>query len=1048
MPKSKRVSQWIGKATGIGPIPAVQVLPLMFCFCLSAVVLIVTKWNWVVSCGTLVVTYGTWWALTRNKPVDFLEQFHKPKKWVSRSEECEFNSLGIPLPPVPASKSKKLPDGSLDVKGQFYLATYGEFRIKGRKVGFYLLKNNNRYMAVFGWEVEGQDPYISEAEAEDVLTRWSQGLQQMPSDVDFKIYDDCTGGDSAYIQMQEDLYDSCEDRSDLEYAMKASSVSRYTELCQKGQALKKRLRIFAKYRFTLGVSAHKGKKDPIEAILANLEPFIDKFRSTQDAQLLQWEKSVDAIWDTFDVVESILTGGQGFGLKVSPISAKTFWEDNWYELHNRPAPPIPQLLIVEEGGLFVEDNSSLHSLSVLFQPEDGLPTQPQTERDRVYLPVKNIHKGFLRFDKAISFRGQGDDLKLGELRFFLNALRGTEQPVRNYRVVIELTYAPSFLEGINLDRAITNAISRQNEALKHGNWDAAAKRQGEEAQEARDQLLDKNPLFWVSAGVWLDRESPELLTRDLTEVSRLFPTVPNERAWECTEDIYFQSQPYYWEALLTNPHHRRQKYQSIDMLPLLPLAQVRGLEKKGVAFFTQETAEQVFIDLVEGLNHAMIVATTRASKSILLAQIILSFYTARAPVVAFDFPGPDGISTYTDFIELLRMFGAKCAYYDVKKQSMNLLDMPNLRGFSFEDAQERRNHIRDKHIEDIVAYIMGNNPDSRYEQITKSFISQIYVEFMADPGIKARYEAAHQGGFGSEAHWQTPTLLDFLEFAEVFFRQHLAENQETASDLSRSCIDQTLQMLRMLRFTDLGRAIAQPSSFDTDVDLLVIAMTQVNSDFETSMYASAGLGVLLRQALSHSSCGFFVDEGTILFDRPSFSSACAQIAANGLKWGCHLIICAQTVEKITRSVGGETIKKNMQNTFVGHIQEVAYRGIVEDLYFRENMLRPFVSEASKPSAQHLRSNWYLKRNDLHILLHHYPSELLLALCANNPPEKEARQRVFAFFQDDLLRGLIVFAEHYSRVVRQGQNLTTETDRFVAQLERQFAQPVPAGWDKV
>jgi hypothetical protein len=213
------------------------------------------------------------------------------------------------------------------------------------------------------------------------------------------------------------------------------------------------------------------------------------------------------------------------------------------------------------------------------------------------------------------------------------------------------------------------------------------------------------------------------------------------------------------------------------------------------------------------------------------------------------------------------------------------------------------------------------------------------------------------------------------------------------------------------------------------------------------------LGILLRKALSHNSSGFIVDEGVILFDFPSFSQACARIVVNGLKWGCRFIVAAQTVEKIYESVGGKEIFKNMNNLFVGHIKEVAFDGLVDLLHFRPKLLQPFVSRASLPSAEHLRSNWYLKYNDLHVLLYHYPSEMLLALCANNPPEKEARKRVFAFYQHDPLLGLVEFSKHYSRVLRQGQNLERETDLLVAKLEKQFPKTpvssnVPFGWDSV
>ena len=62
------------------------------------------------------------------------------------------------------------------------------------------------------------------------------------------------------------------------------------------------------------------------------------------------------------------------------------------------------------------------------------------------------------------------------------------------------------------------------------------------------------------------------------------------------------------------------------------------------------------------------------------------FSHAGYPVVALDYPKADGTSTFTDYADF---FGDKAAYFDIGKESSNLMEIPNLKGLSPEMRKER-----------------------------------------------------------------------------------------------------------------------------------------------------------------------------------------------------------------------------------------------------------------------------------------------------------------------------------------------------------------------
>ncbi len=75
------------------------------------------------------------------------------------------------------------------------------------------------------------------------------------------------------------------------------------------------------------------------------------------------------------------------------------------------------------------------------------------------------------------------------------------------------------------------------------------------------------------------------------------------------------------------------------------------------------------------------------------------------PVVAMDYPKPDGTSTFTDYTKFMGVDGA---YFDIGKESSNLFELPNLRDLPSKLQQERFEDYKDFLANAILAMVSGN----------------------------------------------------------------------------------------------------------------------------------------------------------------------------------------------------------------------------------------------------------------------------------------------------------------------------------------------------
>ncbi|MGB8701513.1 MAG: hypothetical protein WCD18_19025, partial [Thermosynechococcaceae cyanobacterium] len=533
-----------------------------------------------------------------------------------------------------------------------------------------------------------------------------------------------------------------------------------------------------------------------------------------------------------------------------------------------------------------------------------------------------------------------------------------------------------------------------------------------EAIEARRALYKGKTVVSVSAAIWLYRENARQLTHDFGALQDALQATLSERCWERTFAFWCQSQPWCATPLFFKPYRKTVLFQSDEAPGYAQLLKPRTLDKLGIHFLSKQFKSPLYLDLFESLSHLAVFATTRGGKSVLLADIILNFFYRNIPVVAFDFPKPtDGTSTFHDLVRILAKLGAKAAYYDTRKECFNIIGIPKLDGMKEEGI--RRQQIIAFHIRAILIIVLGELNDPLLVKRCTSLVTRSYKDFQHDPDIQSRYRLAQSAQRGTPDYNHVPTLWDYLAFAEQWFNAY--RQSETLSDIDIRAISLICEELRSTLEGEYGNAIAQPTTFDPDVKLLIFALRELDDPNEAAVMALSAYSALLSRALSSPDCAFIIDETPILFEFEAISRIVGRLCANGLKFGCRVVLSGQTATAITQSKSGDKIMETVLTKMVGYISSQAIPSF-ERIGFRRDLVSEYTTR--RPDPVRLASQWLIRRGDDQIEAEYIPSELMLALVANNPAEQEARDRIMQRF-DDPLAGISAFSELYAHAMRNG-----------------------------
>ncbi|WP_414526589.1 hypothetical protein [Nodularia chucula] len=889
-----------------------------------------------------------------------------------------------------------------------HLATMLRVALDGRDIGAYILNKEtqkDRFCFVFGFECRGIHTTLRAEQINTIFNNIESGLKDIPEGEKMTLH---IGSFSSDKQRQIELGDLVKrtPSRDIKYLLTAERA-RIQELTHSGVRKPKFLRIYVTY--TIEPNATQAD-DWIEKLLAQAEGWWLQFKGElTEVQNQRIESLItNAYQQGFSRWEQLLSNKMG--LDVKPLNAEELWSEVWRRFNDTPAIEIPQLLVLDETGLHEQVNSDLASTKLLLENTHSTTLLMESNvpcADRRWVNVKNRYIGALTFLE----KPGGWSNKFAQLRYLWELL--ARETVVDTEIFCELTAANPALVKTTLQRVLKQSnMTALMAQEKSKTIDVSAQLKLKKSVAAQEQLYEGAVPIYTGIAIFVHRPTVAELDTATRYIENCFQRPAQvireiEYAWK----IWLQSLPVVWEGLLVKPFNRRQLYLTSEVPGLMPLVLTKAGDSHGFELIAEEGGTPIHLDLFNQHKNLALFATTRAGKSVLVSGILTQALAHGIPVVALDFPKPDGSSTFTDYTEFMEGNGA---YFDISKESNNLFEQPDLRSLSPEEQRDRLLDYTGFLESALMTMVLGSSTENQLlSQTVRSLLNLALTAFFADSGIKQRYQQAIADGFGSLAWDKTPTLHDFLYFCSP---EHL--QLDSLSGRVDDALSQIQLRLRFWLSSRVGQSISAPSSFPTDAQLLVFALRNLSDNEDAAVLSLSAYSAALRRALSSPASIFFIDEAPILFEFDQISDLVGRICANGAKAGIRVILSAQDPDTIAKSKASSKILQNLSTRLIGRIQPVAVDSFVSILKYPRDIISRNATESFFPRKEGIYSQWLLDDNGIYSFCRYYPGYEQLAVVANNPNEQTARQQVMGEHSDKY-EAISVFARQLIASLRGG-----------------------------
>lgn len=868
--------------------------------------------------------------------------------------------------------SKRFDDGIERCKGTpvedfFALTTLLRLELDSRCIGGYVLrKGENNFKIQFGFECRGIHSALRDDQVDPIFDALESGLKDFPMGEHLTIHMESFTSDAERQQQLSELIKTAPSK-ELQFLLMGERV-RVKELTTQGIRKPKTLRLYASY--TVEPDLESG--DYVEKLLGRGERFWKSFTGElEKLQFMRIERLLaQAYTDGFQRWEMLLSNK--IGLDVRPMTDVELWEVAWRRFNTSKPIEVPQTLILGNDGLREDVHSDLSPVTLLLA--DSVPVA-----DRQWVNVKEKYVGVLTFvDKPAGWLD-----KNAQMRYLWEIL--ARDPIFDTEIVCQMSRANDAMVKTNMQRLTKQSITTATVANKSGTVDVMAGLNLKKGVEAQEALYEGSLPFHTSVVFLVHRETKTMLDDACRFLSSLFL----RPAWVAQELeypwlIWTQTFPICWERLLVKPFNRRQVYLSSEVPGLMPLIKPRAIDQTGLELIAAEGGTPIYIDFCTKHRNIGLFGTTRSGKSVIASGLLTQALAHGMPVVAMDYPKPDGTSTFTDYTQFM---GERGAYFNVSSESSNLLEVPDLSTLSPELQRERFEDYKDFLVSALMTMVIGSSvsEDKALADMVRSILTLAIDVFYRDDQIRDRYAQAFIHGFGSQAWWTMPTLHDFLSYCSY---ERL--RMDGVSDDIKTAMNRIKVRLNFWITSRIGKSISKPSTFRSDAQLLIFALANLNNDEDAAILSLSAYSAALRRALASPASVFFIDESPILFEYDAISLLVARLCANGAKAGVRVILSAQDPDSIAKSPGGTKIFQNMTTQLVGRIQPTAVDSFVELLKYPKEVIVKNSTESFFPKKEGIYSQWLINDMGTFTQARFYPSYQLLATVANNPDEQAGR----------------------------------------------------------
>jgi hypothetical protein len=870
--------------------------------------------------------------------------------------------------PKRAKKRRKITLDSLEYAT--HLMSMINYDLRNRQVGAYLLKKEESYQFVFGFLTEGYHPDFSKTELEAVFDKLENGLKDFPLDESMKIHyrDFRTMGKRD--KDLDTLWENCENEN-IQLIIK-SQQARDRELAELGRRREKQIILYCTYTIS-EVKGEDNYANWIESSLAWLVHTYEKFTGQRKTERERFGKIARASFvEGYLRWENFLS--TTIGLEIKPLKHDELWNILWQRFNkSKPIRP-PQVINVYRDSIEEDIRSAVHPMTLLIAEREPVA-------DEMWVHARGKYTAAL---SLIEKPGGWKD-KTSQLKYLWNSLIAKDSTY-DIEIFAELKRANDSLVTESVRRLLAQSITSTNMAAESGTIDVAAQLKIKKAIDAQSEILEGSVPFWLGFAILVHRENLE----DLDEICKYIESCFLRPTWIerekfITWQIWIQTLPVFFGTLmLTALSNRRHLFLHSEIPGLMPLIKPQDIDKSGLQLITTQGNYPIFIDLYNEPRHMMVLATTRAGKSVLITYPLLDFLARGAGVIIIDYPRNDGTSTFTDIANLL-----DGSYIDVAKESQNCMEIPDFSHMS-PDKQtiffdEFKSFIKGLYF----AIVMGTNSSAYSSKLgtqVRSILDIAVENFFNDPEIKTRYD---KGKYDPD---NIPTGYDFLPFTKPSHIQ-----LETQIDSEAFAYIE----LRLAQFfsSTIGRSIMSKSTVKSSNPFTVFAFTNVSNSEDAAILSVVALTAALRNSLLYSRSIFFVDEAPILFEFSVISDLIGRLCANGAKAGISVILSAQDPNTVFNASSGSKIVQNMGVTLVGRIRDVAIPSFVKYLNYDEELIARNASRSFFPKKSEMYSQWLVDCNGYKTYCRFYPGILQLALVANNLDEQKLRDDILSQYSN-------------------------------------------------
>lgn len=713
------------------------------------------------------------------------------------------------------------------------------------------------------------------------------------------------------------------------------------------------------------------------------------------------------------------------GLKPQLQPIEQLWRDSTRRLGNANSGPLPHYLLLDREGL--------REVHYREQLAEGLERPVAIHADELHLSSLAIAHGVPFADAQWVYvrqpngRGQycgvlilterpgGWSDKLAQLNYLHEQLARKPQAY-DIEIVSELTPADRRLTRERLQSVTKRSYNKDLDVQQRSRTvDVTAQETAKRSVSAEREIYQGNRPVHLALVVLVYRSTlEELESACQTIAGELDAPAKLERETNYAWQVWLQTQRLRSEALLLNPYNRRLTFFTSEAPGLLKLTGTRPTRCKGLELIAIDTRVPVHVDIhPQQPEHSFLSGSTGSGKSLVEGGMIEDAITRGLAVSVVDSPNEDGFGSYTHFFDY---YGGD--YYNIRSESLNALEVPDLRRF---DAAEREERYEDnKHSIKLFlkALILGQKPPSGLLSMTiNSVVSVLVEQFFKTEPILRRYEAAIAAGQGTQVWQDTPTLHDLLPLC----------NPEclTLEGSSGDQVDQAIRYIQLrLRYwidNRIGKAIARPSTIRSDSKLLCVALTGISDDEEAAVLALMAYAAATRQSLQFKRSLTVIDELSVLSKYDAIAEFVGESCAKGRKAERTMVLAAQEPNSVLKCVAADQIFKNLTRRLTGYLTTDAVSTFEEVFKYPPEIIRQNAGESFNECKQRGATRWLVEQSGKFTPCEYYPSPALLALMANNRAEVEARNRYFERYPDKV-QALAEFSKHYMACLKEGKPL--------------------------